>query len=57
MADKYFLNGTLSTTTHQFSGVWKMTRVMKAAGWSVVAHSDGTTKTAPGTDEIGRAHV
>ena len=50
MADKYFLNGSLAATTHQFSGIWKLTRVMKAAGWDTVAHSDGTTKTSSGSN-------
>lgn len=50
MSDSFFLNGTLNTTTHQFSGIWRLTRVMKAAGWNVVSHSNGTTKTAAGTN-------
>jgi len=36
--------------TNYFNMVWKMTRVMKAAGWNTVAHSDGTTKTSAGTN-------
>lgn len=30
--------------------VWKLTRAMKKAGWNTVAHSNGITKTAVGTN-------
>lgn len=51
MADKYALNYTMPNgPNNPWSAVWKLTRVMKAAGWTTVAHSDGTTKTAAGTN-------
>lgn len=50
MADAFSLNYAMASTNHPFSAVWRVTRVMKAAGWNVVAHSDGTTKTASGTN-------
>lgn len=50
MADKFSLNYATAATNHPFSAVWRLTRVMKAAGWNVVAHSDGITKTAAGTN-------
>lgn len=50
MADKFSLNFGLQATNHTFSAVWRLTRVMKAAGWNVKAHSDGFTKQASGTN-------
>jgi len=50
MADKFSMNYAMDSTNHVFSAIWKLTRVMKAAGWNVIAHSDGTTKTAAGTN-------
>lgn len=50
MANKWALNYTLDSTNNTWSAVWKLTRVMKAAGWNVKAHSDGTTKTAVGSN-------
>jgi len=50
MADKFAINYSMPVANHSFSAVWKLTRVMKAAGWETVSHSDGTTKTAAGTN-------
>jgi len=50
MADAFAPNYSLSTTDNAFSAIWKLTRCMKAAGWNTVAHSDGVTKTAAGTN-------
>ncbi len=50
MSDKFAINYELASQGHIFSGIWKLTRVMKAAGWNVKAHSDGTTKTSSGTN-------
>lgn len=52
MADKFACNYSLASpiTSHSFSAIWKLTRVMKAAGWNVMAHSDGTTKVAAGNN-------
>jgi len=43
-------NFTLQSANHTFSVIWKLTRMMKKAGWTTVAHSDGTTKQASGTN-------
>lgn len=50
MADKFSLNYALASNNNSFSAIWRLTRVMKAAGWNVVAHSDGTTKQSSGTN-------
>lgn len=50
MANKWALNYALAATNNTWSAVWKLTRVMKAAGWNTKAHSDGTTKTSSGTN-------
>lgn len=50
MADALAPNYSLAATDNVFSAIWKMTRCMKAAGWSTVAHSDGVTKTSSGTN-------
>ena len=50
MADAFAPNYLLNSTDNAFSAVWKLTRCMKAAGWNVVAHSNGSAKTAAGTN-------
>lgn len=52
MANVFFPNSIVNTNTasNSFSVVWKLSRAMKKAGWVVKAHSDGTTKTAAGTN-------
>lgn len=50
MATKIAPNYALAASNHSFSAIWKLTRCMKAAGWNVKSHSDGTTKTAAGTN-------
>lgn len=44
MANAYAINYSLASTTNSFSAIWKTTRVMKAAGWTVVGVSDGANK-------------
>lgn len=50
MANKFATNFPIPSATNVFQVIWKLTRVMKAAGWNTVSHSDGTTKTAAGTN-------
>lgn len=50
MANKIAGNYALQAANHSFSMVWKLTRCMKASGWTVKAHSDGTTKVSAGTN-------
>lgn len=52
MANAYAINYQYQATNNTFSGIWKLTRVMKAAGWTVPVSSNGTTKTI-GTDYFG----
>lgn len=50
MANAYSINFSLASSTNGFSAIWKMTRVMKAAGWTVVGVSNGTNiRTQSGT--------
>lgn len=50
MANAYATNFVISSSTHPFSAIWKTTRVMKAAGWTVVGVSNGTNiRTLSGT--------
>jgi hypothetical protein len=44
MANAYAVNYALNSANNAFSAIWKWTRTMKAAGWNVVAVSDGATK-------------
>lgn len=54
MANAYAINFNLQSSTHPFSAIWKLTRTMKAAGWTVVGHYDGTNKyTLSGTGGAG----
>lgn len=49
-------NFALNTSNDQSSGIWKITRAMKAAGWRYSGSSDGTTKDAtfnPNNDKWG----
>jgi len=50
MAHKFATNYVIENTSDYISSFWKLTRVMKAAGWLVKAHSDGVTKTAAGNN-------
>lgn len=50
MANVIFGNFTLQGANHSFSVIWKLTRAMKKAGWNVMAHSNGDTKTSAGTN-------
>ena len=51
MANKVTVNYTLDTgvSNNSFSAIWKLTRMMKAAGWTYLSSSDGTTKDTTGT--------
>lgn len=44
MTNAYSPNYALNSANNAFSAIWKLTRTMKAAGWSVVAVSDGVNK-------------
>lgn len=50
MANAIAANYALAAANNTFSAVWKLTRMMKKAGWTTVAHSDGVTKTSAGTN-------
>ncbi len=50
MANVFYPNYAIPATANVMSVVWKLTRAMKKAGWTVVAHSDGITKIAAGTN-------
>lgn len=41
-------NFLLNTSNDQFSGMWKLTRAMKTAGWRYKASADGTSKDTTG---------
>src|SRR5574339_200464 len=49
MANVTVPNFTLAATNDTRSGIWKLSRAMKAAGWVTLASSDGTTKDTTGT--------
>lgn len=44
MANVHFPNFTLQSANHAFSAIWKLTRALKKAGWTVQASSDGASK-------------
>jgi len=48
MANQFITN--YSVAGNSFKGFWALTRAMKAAGWTVTAHSNGVTKTSSGTN-------
>jgi hypothetical protein len=49
MATKFATNYPIPSATNVFSVVWKLTRIMKAAGWTYKASGNGTTKDTSGT--------
>ena len=50
MANKFATNFPIPSATNVFQTVWKLTRIMKAAGWTYKASSDGShTKDTTGT--------
>lgn len=49
MADKITANFDLASANHAFSAIWKLSRNMKAAGWTYKSSSDGSTKDTTGT--------
>jgi hypothetical protein len=49
MANKFATNFPIPSATNVFQCVWKLSRIMKAAGWTTMASSDGTTKDTTGT--------
>ena len=42
MTNTYFVNFALNTTGDVFSGIWKLTRALKKAGWTYKSSSDGS---------------
>src|ERR1019366_8449328 len=48
MSHQQAQNYVLSVSNGKLSAIWKLTRVMKAAGWRYKASSDGTTKETTG---------
>jgi hypothetical protein len=48
MANVYFTNFALPSTSHAFSAIWKLTRALKKAGWTYLASGDGTAKDTSG---------
>ena len=48
MANAYAANFPIPSATNVFQCIWKLTRVMKSAGWIYKASSDGTTKETTG---------
>lgn len=46
MTTKYTINYSIDTTTanNSFSAIWKLSRTMKAAGWTYKASGNGTSK-------------
>jgi len=48
MAHQQAQNYVLSASNNKLNALWKLTRVMKAAGWRYKASSDGTTKESAG---------
>lgn len=50
MANAYAPNFPVPGSTNVLQVIWKLTRVMKKAGWSTVSHSNGSVKTASGTN-------
>jgi len=50
MANKFATNFKIPSSVSVFQIIWKLTRVMKAAGWNTVSHSNGAAKTAAGTN-------
>jgi hypothetical protein len=51
MTTKYAMNYTIdpNTANNSFSAMWKLTRIMKAAGWTYKASGDGHIKDTSGT--------
>jgi len=49
MANAYATNFPIPSTTNVFQVIWKLSRVMKAAGWTYKASGNGTTKDTSGT--------
>lgn len=48
MANAFATNFTIPATNNAFQLLWKLTRVMKSAGWTTTASSDGYTKDTTG---------
>lgn len=48
MTDQYVSNFAIPATTNVFQLIWKLTRAMKAAGWTTQASSDGVNKDTSG---------
>ncbi len=50
MANAYATNFAVPGSTNVLQVIWKLTRVMKKAGWTTVSHSNGSVKTSAGTN-------
>lgn len=50
MANAYATNYPVPGSANVLQTIWKLTRVMKKAGWNTVAHSNGSVKTSAGTN-------
>lgn len=48
MSDQYVSNFAIPATNNVFQLVWKLTRALKAAGWTTQASSDGVAKDTSG---------
>src|SRR5271157_3259349 len=49
MANAFSTNFAIPGASNFFQVIWKLTRVMKAAGWTYKASGDGTSKDTTGT--------
>jgi hypothetical protein len=49
MANVWYSNYPIPSSTSVWEGVWKLTRAMKKAGWTYKASSDGSAKDTTGT--------
>lgn len=52
MATEFATNYALNAANHTFSVIWKLTRVMKKAGWVFKASGDGTTASVAGKTSL-----
>lgn len=48
MANQFATNFALTSSSNSFNALWKLTRAMKAAGWTYRASGSGTTKDTTG---------
>lgn len=53
MANEFATNFPFNSSQHVFSAIWKLTRVMKKAGWTFKASSDGVSNKSNTVDYWG----